>query len=356
MWVSVTWRVFAGVTSGLNSNRSQLPMSSSPLPVFLYLLADRKLMPGAARLALGTGAEEALPLLLAQPDFTDFLAGFPCLLAADAGRGLPDDLLTALQALGCKPITRGLIHGADEAVRPVMPPQAQWLEGDWYLAAPARPTATQSASRTLALKLVQLVVADAETREIEAILRQDPTLSYHLLRLVNSLGMGATRRITSFSQAILILGRLQLRRWLNLMLFAARSDDHRASMLLAQVAVRSRTMELLARQRGLDRADQELAFMTGMFSMLGTLFGMPLPEVLKPLQLSEALVAAVLRGEGEMGLFLQVSTCAAQGDAQTLQALLSALELSPEQLSVLCFEAFYWMLGIVRDTQGAPHA
>jgi c-di-GMP-related signal transduction protein len=111
---------------------------------------------------------------------------------------------------------------SDALTKPVLPANRLWLDGDWMLAPPQRPTAAQSASRTLSLKLLQMVMTDAETRELEAVLRQDPALSYHLLRLVNSLGMGLTRRIASFSQAIMILGRNQLRRWLNLMLFAAR--------------------------------------------------------------------------------------------------------------------------------------
>jgi hypothetical protein len=47
-------------------------------------------------------------------------------------------------------------------------------------------------------------------------------------------------------------------------------------MLLARVVVRARSMELLARESGLDRSAQDLAFMAGMFSLLGVLFGSPL--------------------------------------------------------------------------------
>jgi EAL and modified HD-GYP domain-containing signal transduction protein len=157
----------------------------------------------------------------------------------------------------------------------------------------------QAASRALALQLVQLVSADADTHEIEALLRQDPTLSYHLLKLVNSLGMGTGRRVTSFSQAILILGRSQLRRWLNLMLFSSREGDPRSAMLLSRVAVRARSMELLSKALGEDKHHQEQAFMVGMFSLLGVLFGMPLEEVLKPLTISESVQQACCRTTGK---------------------------------------------------------
>jgi EAL and modified HD-GYP domain-containing signal transduction protein len=197
-----------------------------------------------------------------------------------------------------------------------------------------------------------MVMTDAETRELEAVLRQDPALSYHLLRLVNSLGMGLTRRITSFSQAIMILGRNQLRRWLNLMLFAARADDYRAPMLLARVVVRARSMELLARESGLDRSDQDLAFMAGMFSMLGFLFGSPLSELIKPLHLGEELVGAIIRKQGEIGQMLLIMERAECRDLAGVATGLAGLKLSAAQFSNVHLQANQWMLGITREPAG----
>ncbi len=228
-----------------------------------------------------------------------FLARFEYGSQSGSGGRLPAALFSAagcwLLCLTAASLIPQLTHLSNRCC-----PQTQWLDGHWMLAPPPRPTqAAQSASRTLALKLLQLVMADAETRDIEAVLRQDPTLSYHLLRLVNSLGIGVGREITSFAQAILILGRNQLRRWLNLMLFAARSDDYRSSMLLARWWCVPAPWSCWPK-----RADwiavpiKNLAFMTGMFSMLGVLFGSPLSELIQPLQLSDELVGAVIQAPG----------------------------------------------------------
>jgi EAL and modified HD-GYP domain-containing signal transduction protein len=329
----------------------------SPLPplVFLHLLADRKLKPGAILLEAAADSETALAQLAGEPDFPAFASQFPCFISAATASALPPATVLSLQEAGCRLLAVEAAHRSDEPGKPVLPDEALWLNGNWYLAPPAKPAISQGASRALALKLVQLVSADADTHEIEDIFRQDPTLSYHLLRLVNSLGMSTGKRVTSFSQAILILGRQQLRRWLNLMLFAARKDDHRAAMLLARVAIRARSLELLARLTGLDRSDQELAFMAGMFSLLGVLFGMPLAEVFKPLQISEALVAAVLRHEGDIGRLLQAVEYAELGDAAGLGGLLGELQLSAAQFNRLSLEACQWMLGLIHEAQGGAH-
>lgn len=327
-------------------------MTPLQLPVFLHLLADPTLAPGAVRLELGGDASNAMAQLVAHPEFPEPIAGFPRLITANQGAQLPPETLSALQAVGYQLVADEAVFFAGSLTDLNLPASAQWVDGNWYMAPPAKPAGAQAASRALALKLVQLVTADADTRDIEDVLRQDPALSYHLLRLVNSLGMGPSRRITSFSQAIMILGRQQLRRWLNLMLFSARSDDKRTAMLLAQVTVRSRSMELLARDAGLDRANQDLAFMAGMFSMLGILFGLPLPDVLKPLEVSEALVGALLQHAGPLGGLLTAVECAERGDMPGLVAQLKALQLSPTQFTLVSFEAHQWMLNLVSNVQG----
>lgn len=316
--------------------------------VTIELLADRNR--NLAGLIVGTclsgGAKmEELP---EQADLSKLAGQIACFF--NPGTPLQNAMLTA----GLAPLDRAAIQHC-ERLSP-LPPQARYIAGNWYLAPPARPTGAQAASRALALQLVQLVTADADTHEIEAVLRRDPALSYHLLRLVNSLGMGMSRQITSFSQAILILGRAQLRRWLNLMLFSSRSNDERSAMLLARVAVRARAMELTAKAAGMDKPAQELAFMTGMFSLLGILFGMPLAEVLRPLKVSAALLKAVLDYEGDLGQLLRLIECIERKEPAAAAALLAQLHVPANEFNRILIAAHGWMLDVIRESRGAGNA
>jgi len=327
-------------------------MNALSKPVFFQLLVDRQFVPGAVLLDFDERSVNALDFLSTQPEFLALVAGFPCLIRAGQAANLSADLLASFQAAGCLSIENTFFYQSDERHRPALPAAALWLKGNWFLAPPPRPSQAQSASRTLALKLLQLVNVDADARDIEAVLRQDPTLSYHLLRLVNSLGMGSTRHISSFSHAILILGRNQLRRWLNLMLFTSRNDDYRAPMLLAHVMVRARCMELLAKEAGLDQTDQDTAFMVGMFSMLGILFGTPLEELIQPLQLSEVMVGAVCDHQGDIGQLLLLLEHTAQHDTTRVIDLLTGLHLTTAQFMTVQLSAMQWMLDIAREVHG----
>lgn len=319
--------------------------STSAPPLFLQPLADRHGAPAGLLLAAGDGDIGAWPMASLQT-----LAGqFPCFYRAEAAAA------PALQAAGWKALPSAGLARHDTALDQPLPADIAWLAGDWYLAPPSKPNGQQAASRALALRLVQLVNAEADNHEIEAVLRQDPTLSYHLLRLVNSLGMGTGRRVTSFSQAILILGRQQLRRWLNLMLFAARADDPRAPMLLAHVAVRARAMELLARAGGLNKSTQEQAFMIGMFSLLGALFGLGLPEVLQPLVITDAVRVALLERGGELGALLALLEHAERGRFAALAAALEAAQIGVDDFNLIVADANRWMLDVASGA-GGVHA
>ncbi len=320
--------------------------------VFFHVAADRNAQPAALLFDfhLGSDADTSkLTELISDEVFGSLSGQMPCFYRP----GLDGTLVEALAAVGWKEMPEAeLLKSDTEFNKAAIPPTIKWVVGNWCLAPPAKALGPQAASRALALQLVQQVAADADTHEIEALLRRDPTLSYHLLRLVNSLGMGTGRKITSFSQAILILGRQQLRRWLNLMLFAAKEGDVRSAMLLSRVAVRARAIEMLAKAKGLDKPTQEQGFMAGMFSLLGVLFGMPLAEVLAPLAISENVQRALLGYEGDIGALLRLVESAESYKLSEISDQLSAQQVDADEFNSIIVEAYNWMLGVVRETKG----
>jgi EAL and modified HD-GYP domain-containing signal transduction protein len=67
-------------------------------------------------------------------------------------------------------------------------------------------TAIDLVGRERLLALLGLLARDAETRELEMLLKQDPALSYHLLKLVDSAAFTQGAPITSFSRTISLPG------------------------------------------------------------------------------------------------------------------------------------------------------
>ena len=180
---------------------------------------------------------------------------------------------------------------------------AEALAGPYVSHPPVVAASKQDSGRAVLLRLLTLLTQDADTAEIEQIFKHDPGLSFHLLRLVNSAGMGLTRQISTFNQAIMLLGRRQLQRWVQLLLYANKNDGG-DSPLLVFAAMRGYLMEQLAVLHGCDAAARELAFMTGIFSLLDSLLGMNMAELSKSIQLPESVHMALVERQGELGEML----------------------------------------------------
>lgn len=334
--------------------------------VSLQLVSDRRQSVTALLPRLFRDDRQEWSALLAEDFLLQALGRLPCLLPLDPflslDSALPVDGVTLLAAPGLAHDpevealrARGFVVtsempalGVDTRARfeEARNAGAKWFAGVWYLERQDKIDTAQAASHALMLRLLQLVAADAETRELEAVFKQDPQLSYHLLKLVNSVAMGLPNKIGSFGQAIVILGRRQLQRWLNLLMFTRQQQDGRLAPLQASAVLRARLLELASAALGASREKQEQAFIVGMFSLLGTLFGMPTEQVIRPLNLADEIVGALLERRGELGLLLRLAEAAERADGEALAAALAQTGLSNRDFARVQFEACRWMLDV----------
>lgn len=221
-----------------------------------------------------------------------------------------------------------------------------WLLGDYPLQPSATLQSDAGPSRSRLLKLLGLVARDAESRDLEALLKQDTALSYNLIKLVSSAAFAQTKSISSFSQAINLLGRRQLQRWLQLLLYAHQHEGAAANPLLPHAALRAGMMEALTEGAGGSKDEQDRAFMVGMFSLLDILFGTPLAEILKQLSLPDDVMGALLDRSGRLGALLNLTECAIGGGTCPSSAQLSACAVDPDLYCASIVKACAWAIQI----------
>lgn len=176
------------------------------------------------------------------------------------------------------------------------------------------------------MKLMGLLLGDADTCELEAALKPEPGLTVNLLRMTNSVGAGCTERITSLGHAIAVLGRRQLQRWLQLLLFASGKQSASGNPLLQMAATRGRLMELLADE--LSPGDSSLAdraFMVGIMSLMPVLVAQTIEEIVAPLGLASDVRDALCHGSGRLGALLRIAESSERGDTRDLSAALAEL-------------------------------
>jgi EAL and modified HD-GYP domain-containing signal transduction protein len=177
----------------------------------------------------------------------------------------------------------------------------------YFFAKPAMLTGRTVTPLALALlRIFALTAADAELDVLEIALKQAPDLMLRLLKMANARVSPLSRKISSIRNAIMVLGRAQINRFAQIMLFAQHSGANIASDPLVQTAVtRGCFMEGLAIARGWARIKDQ-AFMVGMFSLVDALFGQPLAEIVALLNLEEDLQNALLKREGRLGTLLRL--------------------------------------------------
>lgn len=196
------------------------------------------------------------------------------------------------------------------------------------------------------MKLNEKVMKDADTNEIEQIFKGNPALSYNLLRLVNSVAIGTRQKITAISHAITMLGRQQLKRWVQLLLFTQGGKGGIHNPLMQTATLRGRIMELLVQSRpdlyrGMGYSD--LAFMTGLLSLIDVLLGTPMKEVVEQLNLTDDVRQALLAHEGSLGLLLSLSERQEEADFKGVDRLLKQSGLRLSDLMSAQRGAISWM-------------
>jgi c-di-GMP phosphodiesterase len=165
-------------------------------------------------------------------------------------------------------------------------------------------------SRLGALRLASALQSeDYSLDEVERLLSQDVSLSYRVLRCINSSYYNLPRKIESIRQAVVILGVDTLRQLSGLL--CLQGLDDRPPSLIVQAMTRGRMCEQLGKLGG--ARDAGPFFITGLFSLLNALLGLPTRKVVEDLPLAPAIVNALVAGEGPLGAALQCTRAYERG-------------------------------------------
>ena len=207
----------------------------------------------------------------------------------------------------------------------------------WFFLYGAKPSKKLTPGQAQTIRLLNLVRANADIKEIEAALKLDVALSVKLLRYINSAGFGLAVEIQSFRHAVTMLGYDKLNKWLSLLLVTS-SKDPAAPALMQTAIARGRFMEVVARGC-LDKSELDNLFITGAFSLLDILLGVLMEVALEEMHLPESINAALVSRAGPYAPFLELALAGERGDTAAFAAKAASLQLSAATINRAQFEA-----------------
>ena len=138
---------------------------------------------------------------------------------------------------------------------------------------------------------------NSELEELEEAISFDVSMSYKILKLINSAFFSFPNKVESIRHAIVILGRRQLSSWASMLAMSKLED--RPPEMLHLAMTRGKMCELLAEKAALKPLDAY--FTVGLFSALDILMEREIAELIEPLPLNDEVIDALLQHKGVLG-------------------------------------------------------
>lgn len=183
--------------------------------------------------------------------------------------------------------------------------------------------ATQSMSISLLAKIQD---PDTTMQELESLILSDIALCHKVLRLVNCVANGLTKRVDSIQQALMFLGMSKIRTMASLAVIS--SIPGKPCELYRIAMIRAKFCEMLATFAGFDAPEKH--FTVGLFSVLDALTDMPMVDVIGELPLAADVTGALLdsQDENQCSLTLRYTLRVERGNWSENE--LPLFKLSPE--------------------------
>lgn len=198
-----------------------------------------------------------------------------------------------------------------------------------------------SANQLTVMQLLKEVnQLDLDYGKIDDLLSKDLSLSYKLLRYVNNLRYHSIQPITSFRQAVVFLGRQELRRFVSLVT-ATSGSENKSAELYRMSMVRARFCELLALHRN-GWTDPSEAFLCGLFSLLDAILDQPFQDILSHTPLSADIISALAERKGELAFYLSFAIDYEQLNWNRLSRRAEKIAMSENQMVQCYLDANTW--------------
>ncbi len=177
-----------------------------------------------------------------------------------------------------------------------------------------------------------------DVRKVSELVRRDTSLTYRLLRLVNSPIYGIYKEVRSVEAAITVMGESTFRRVMSLAVLSELNGEQPSAILQMSLA-RARFCELAARKLGEDSDEQ---YLLGMLSLLPAMLGVPMEEIVPILPLRGQICEALAGTANPERKLLGWLESHEHGDWEACDRSMAKYGLDSKQLAQCYIEAVSW--------------
>lgn len=195
------------------------------------------------------------------------------------------------------------------------------------------------------LRMLQVVhQPELDWKTLELLIKQEASLCYRLLRYLNSAMFAFANEIKSVRHALSMIGEREVRRWISLVATMGASRNQ-PDELVQSALVRARFCEVMAQRVRHTGSD---SFLVGLLSLMNTILGISMPELLERVAVDREIKAALLGEMNRPRLFLELACAQESADWAKCTSLASKLRMSEGEVSQVYMDAMRWARDVVR--------
>lgn len=195
------------------------------------------------------------------------------------------------------------------------------------------------ANRLNCLRLLKTVSEpEVNVRDLEAIIKQEASVCYRLLRYLNSAAFAIQNEVHSIRHALTLLGEREVRRWVRLVATLT-AGENRSSELLVSAMVRARFCELLSPK--VPHGDSDL-FLMGLLSLIDAIMEIPMTQVLENIPVDHDTKAVLLGEDGKLRPLYDLMIARETGNWDGMTNHARKLGLTDKEVSLAYWNAMQW--------------
>ncbi len=181
---------------------------------------------------------------------------------------------------------------------------------------------------------------DVRVDQIEEILKRDLSITYKLLRFINSAAFSLKTTVQSIRHALTLMGEAEVRKWLSLIVLSGIGTD-KPHELLSYTLIRAKFCEFIAAALNAQK-DIPNFFLLGMFSMVDAFLDRPIDEILEELPLKDDVKAALIGKPNLYREVLDICIDFERAEWEKVARQVKALKLNMSNLADYYIESIEW--------------
>lgn len=225
-----------------------------------------------------------------------------------------------------------------------------YFQGEFFLRPMAAPSTEIHANKLTYLQVMNEVFKPSLLYdELAGLIEQDVSMSYKLLKFINSAWFGLKYEIKSIKHALVLLGPQEIKRWLSVAVIRDTGQDKPYELLLRCLS-RAKLAELIAEQlSGFSRRASEL-FLMGLLSPIDALIDQPMNVVLDGLPVSAGIKATLLGKRGGLRDIYDLILAYEQGQWDDFSQIADTLRLDETAMPDMVSAALKWGNNILSES------